>query len=441
MFVDRDTTPTVAIETQGCKLNQADSLMLSRMFAEAGFRYVDAEQPADVYVVNSCTVTHIADRKARHSLRAARRRNPKGTIVATGCYAQRSPDELRQIDEIDLVIGNADKSTLVRQVLEWLGLPDNVRPIGEAAGDVKAPAFRTRAMVKIQEGCDQVCAYCIVPKVRGRERSIPADRVIEEVRSRVAEGYREVVLTGTQLGTYGFEWSSLDLRELIQRVLSETDVSRLRVSSLQPQEIDDDLLDCWLDKRLCPHFHLPLQSGSDFILKPMRRRYTSAQYAEAVTRIRERLPGASITADVIVGFPGESDDDFQRTYALCDAIGFADMHVFPYSIRPGTSAAYLEAQVAPEVKARRARKLLNLAKRQSLEFRRGLVGETRSVLWESGISGRKDGDECTWSGLTEDYIRVSAVGRPDLENEITSVRLLSADEDGVRALVLDPVKP
>jgi len=292
-------------------------------------------------------------------------------------------------------------------------------------------------MVKIQEGCDQVCAYCIVPKVRGRERSIPASQIIEEIGSWLAEGYKEVVLTGTQLGTYGFEWPDASLRQLIQRVLAETDVPRLRVSSLQPQEIDEALLECWADKRLCPHFHLPLQSGSDSILKAMRRRYTSGRYAEAVELIRERVEHASITADVIVGFPSETDDDFERTYKLCETIEFADMHVFPYSIRPGTTAAHSLEQVTSEVKTIRARRLLDLAKRQSEGFRRKLIGDSRTVLWESSVkSGFEGGSQLMWSGLTEDYIRVKAAAGIDMENEITSVRMISLDEGGVRAEVL-----
>ncbi len=438
MFVDKNTLPTVAIETQGCKLNQADSLLLSRAFVESGFRHVDAGQPADVYVVNSCTVTHVADRKARSSLRSARRRNPEATIVATGCYAQRSPGELKQIDEIDIVAGTTDKSPLVRQVIEWIGLPDDVRPIGETISSLSNVPRRTRAMVKIQEGCDQVCAYCIVPKVRGRERSIPTDQIIKEVRSLVDQGYKEVVLTGTQLGTYGFEWPDANLRQLIHRVLAETDVPRLRVSSLQPQEIDEALLNCWADKRLCPHFHLPLQSGSDDILKAMRRRYTSGRYAEAVALIRNQVEHASITADAIVGFPSETDDDFERTYRLCETIQFADIHVFPYSIRPGTSAAYSPEQVASEVKTIRARRLLDLAERQSVKFRKGLIRSRRTVLWETcrQEAGEQEDGRITWSGLTEDYIRVWTTGGTNMANEITSVRVISLDEGFVRAVVL-----
>ena len=319
---------TFAIETHGCKLNQADALVLAREFTEAGLIQVRENEPSDVYVVNSCTVTHVADRKARQSLRLARRRNPNATIVATGCYAQRSPDALRSMDDIDLVFGNVEKPRLVRQVIEWRGGATVPCAVGDDSDYVMAKAGRTRAMVKIQEGCNQVCAYCIVPKVRGREKSVGAHDLIEEVQSLVAAGYKEVVLTGTQLGSYGFGLVDASLTSLVASILSQTDVERLRVSSLQPLEVTDDLLALWDDERLCPHFHMPLQSGSDAILRKMRRRYTVSDYTDTVERIRNQVPHASVTADVIVGFPGETEDDFKATRTACERI---DLRTFMHS--------------------------------------------------------------------------------------------------------------
>ncbi|MCI0438210.1 MAG: tRNA (N(6)-L-threonylcarbamoyladenosine(37)-C(2))-methylthiotransferase MtaB [Chloroflexi bacterium] len=425
--------PTVAIETHGCKLNQADSGLLARQFAQAGFRVVSADEPADVYVVNTCTVTHLADRKARHALRAARRRNPNATIVATGCYPQRSPEAVRQLAEVDIVTGNVDKATIVRQVMEWRGASPVPCAVGAESEAVSPRIARTRAMVKIQEGCDQVCAYCIVPKVRGRERSIPPGEILAEIERHTALGYKEVVLTGTQLGSYGFDLPGMRLARLLKRVLTETRVARLRMSSLQPQEIDGELLALWADARFCPHFHMPLQSGSDAVLKRMRRRYTSRLYADAAERIRRSVPGAAVTADVIVGFPGETDEDFRQTYGLCEEVGFSAMHVFPYSARPGTSAAHFEGQVAPQAKAERMRALLALAERQASDFRRRSLGQVRPVLWEE----RKDVEgEKLWSGLTDNYIRVLARSPEALQNEITPTRLESADGDNVYGTVL-----
>lgn len=421
--------PTVAIETHGCKLNQADSMVLAEAFAQAGFQPVTADRPADVYVINSCTVTHIADRKARRALRAARRRNPEATVVATGCYAQRAPGVLNEIDEIDLVIGNVDKPTLVQRVIEFSGRAHEDAP---ATVDLIGPGYsRTRAMVKIQEGCNQVCAYCIVPTVRGRERSIPAEEIVSTINQHISHGYKEVVLTGTQLGSYGFDLQDIDLTGLIGRILGETSVSRLRVSSLQPQEIDERILSLWTDVRLCPHFHLPLQSGSDAVLKKMRRRYTASQYLDAVELIRSTVPGSSITADVIVGFPGESDEDFQETYSVVEKVGFADIHVFPYSIRPGTSAAHYGSQIDAVTKSRRGRELVCMAERHARTFRMSQLGQVRPVLWEKR---RADGK---WIGLTDSYVRVQAESDRPLENEVTLARLTAQKENLVQVQVLD----
>ena len=426
--------PTVAIETHGCKLNQADSAVLASGFLRAGFRLVSTDEPADVYLVNTCTVTHIADRKGRHALRAARRRNPSATIVATGCYAQRSPQELRDLPEIDLVAGNREKVDLVRQLVR-----NRAQALGPCATGADPPtpgvgALRSRAMVKIQEGCDQVCAYCIVPKVRGRERSIPPEQIVNLIDEHVSRGYKEMVLTGTQLGTYGFDLPDIDLPSLLERILAETGVARLRVSSLQPQEVDARLLDLWSDTRLCPHFHLALQSGSNAVLKRMRRCYTANRYVDAVNMIREAVAGVSITTDVIVGFPGETDEDFLQTHALCDQVGFAAMHVFPYSVRPGTSAAYFPDRVDPVIKSGRMREMLSLSQSSSIAFMGQWLGTTRSVLWE--VSKETAGGN-VWEGLTDNYIRVRGHSTRPLTNEITQARLLRREEDLVIAQVPD----
>ena len=428
---------TAAIDTHGCKLNQADSAALSRQFAEAGFQLVPPSGRADVYVVNTCTVTHVADRKARQAIRAMRRRNPGATIVATGCYAERVPADLDAMAEVDLVMGNHAKFSLVRQVLEWTGIPVPCAT-GEAA-EVPSPSMmRSRAMVKIQEGCDQVCAYCIVPVVRGRERSIPPDVVVAEVNRYVASGYREVVLTGTQLGSYGFDIPGANLCVLMRRILAETGLDRLRVSSLQPQDIGDDLLELWLNPRVCPHFHLPLQSGSDGILKRMRRRYTASLYAQTVDRIRRTVSGAAVTADVIVGFPGETESDYQDTYDFCERIGFSNMHVFPYSPRPKTSAVHFEGAVQMEVKADRVRSLTSLAQRQSAEFKMGLLGRSRPVLWETGC---EEGDALIWSGLTDNYVRVVCRSGERLANRITNAGMTVLSGDTLYSRVLRQLVP
>jgi len=418
-------SPKVAIHTHGCKLNQADSQVLARQFQEAGFTVVRSATQADVVILNSCTVTANSDSKARQYLRRARRANPDALVVATGCYAQRAKDELSAMEEVSLVLDNRQKETLVSTVAAKLNV---VADSSIQNAPVAAPVGRSRAMVKIQEGCDQVCAYCIVPKVRGRERSIPPEEIIAEINGRSENGCREAVLTGTQLGTYGFDLPGIDLRDLIRRVLAETSIDRLRVSSLQAQEITHELLELWEDPRLCPHFHIPLQSGSDTILRSMRRRYDTARFAETVELVRKKIPDAGITTDTIVGFPGEGAREFAESYSFAMSVGFSDMHVFPYSIRPGTSAAHLDGQVEVIKKRERTGEMLELAATAVREFRLGSLGQTRPVLWEPG-KGRDAGG--IWSGLTDNYLRIKAQSDRDLGNVITDARLTGLDGDWV----------
>ncbi len=424
---------TVAIHTQGCKLNQADSEQLARRFAEAGYFIVDSVLQADVFVLNTCTVTATADAKARQALRAAHRANPEALIVATGCYAQRSSEDLAKVDGVTLVVGNTDKERLTSIVTEALDGRTKPDRTDTSRVEATAPATgRNRAMVKIQEGCNQVCSYCIVPKVRGRERSIPPDVLVEQINSRVAQGCQEVVLTGTQLGTYGYELSGINLKQLLERILAETTVPRLRVSSLQPQEISPDFLELWQDRRLCPHFHVPLQSGSDLILRTMRRRYDTAMFAQTVELIRRTVPHAGISADLIVGFPGEGDTEFAESHAFAQAMEFSDMHIFPFSPRPGTSATYLRSRTPEPVKKARTAQMLQVAKKGFMAFRYGQLGQTRPVLWES-VRVREGIPK--WSGLTDNYIRVFTNSRQDLSNTITPAQLTALAEDEVSVQV------
>ena len=424
-------SPKVTIHTHGCKLNQADSQVLARQFQQAGFTIIRSAAQADVVVLNSCTVTANSDSKARQYLRRARRANPDALVVATGCYAQRAKDDLSSMEAVSLVLDNRDKPTLVSTIATKLNIvtnsPQKAAPLALELGG------RSRAMVKIQEGCDQVCAYCIVPKVRGREISIPPEEIIAQINDRSGAGCREAVLTGTQLGTYGFDLVDADLAGLLRRVLAETSIDRLRVSSLQAQEITPELLELWDNPRLCPHFHIPLQSGSDTILQAMRRRYDTSRFAEIVDLIRKKIPNAGITTDVIVGFPGEGVKEFAESHSFAASVGFSDMHVFPYSIRPGTSAAYLYGQVDETKKKGRTGEMLELAATAVQEFRSGALGQTRPVLWEPA-KGKDSGG--VWSGLTDNYLRVKATSNRDLGNVITDARLTGLDEDWVKSEVV-----
>ena len=426
----------VAIHTHGCKLNQADSAALGRQFAAAGYSLVDSSRDADVFILNTCTVTANADAKARQALRAARRANPQALIVATGCYPQRSRDELAQLEAVSLVVDNTEKARLVALVtasLESGHDAGHAHPQETPMAPVPLALGRSRAMLKIQEGCNQVCAYCIVPRVRGRERSIPTQVLVRQVRERVAEGYREVTLTGTQLGSYGFDIPGENLTGLLRTILRETDIPRLRVSSLQPQEMGPELLALWEDRRLCPHFHVPLQSGSNRILRAMRRRYDTSRFAATVEEIRRAHPDAGITADVIVGFPGETEQDFRESCDFVRAVGFSDLHVFPFSSRPGTGAAHLPDDVPPTAKKERVARMMSLAERGFHSFRRRQLGQERPVLWESR---RGEGTAGTWSGLTDNYIRVCTESPQDLRNAVTPARLVDISNSQVYAEVV-----
>lgn len=341
----------IALDTIGCKLNQAETELLAKQFAEAGYRLVATADEADVYILNTCTVTHIADSKSRHLLRMVHGRNPDARLVATGCYAERAPQELAQIEGVNLVLGNEEKQHLLRRLEEsgYLRRPVCVQSDSISSG---YNGFRTRAFIKVQDGCHSFCAYCIVPLVRGRERSVPVDQVVAEVEHRLAEGYKEVVLTGTKIGSYNY--GGVNLRGLIERILAETGVTRLRLSSLQPHEISPELIGLWRDERLCHHFHLSLQSGSDGVLNRMRRRYSVGDYRRTVSLIRAVVPESAITTDAIVGFPEETEAEFKESYNFCRQTEFARIHVFPYSPRPGTEAARLLGRVSDKLKKNEA---------------------------------------------------------------------------------------
>lgn len=417
-------SPTVAIQAHGCKLNQAEAEALTLRFLQAGYTEASPESGPDVYVLNTCTVTHVADRKARQALRRARRANPDGLVVATGCYAHRATIELAEMPEVSLVVDNVDKMRLP----QILGIDSY-----GSASDAPRPAGRTRSMIKIQEGCDQVCAYCIVPKTRGRQRSLLIKELLADVAQRVAVGYREVVLTGTQLGSYGHEFGPAPrgrtwYEELVRRILAETGVQRLRFSSLQPQEVTPGMVELYASGQLCPHVHMPLQSGSDAVLKRMRRRYDTGLYARTVARLREAAPAMGITTDVIVGFPGETGEEYEEGLRFIEAMEFSDMHVFPYSRRPGTSAAFLEGHIDPRAKRARERQMLDLARRTAGRRRQALVGRRATVLWEAA----KDVDGApAWSGLTEHYVRVYTRSDGDLGNRIEPVTLTALAPDGM----------
>ncbi|MCY3923700.1 MAG: tRNA (N(6)-L-threonylcarbamoyladenosine(37)-C(2))-methylthiotransferase MtaB [Chloroflexi bacterium] len=401
----------MATLTLGCKLNQAETQQAARELQRHGCVTIDRPSRADAFLINTCTITHVADRKARRLVRLAQKLSPHAPVVVTGCYAERDSTALAKLGNIE-VLPNDRKQDAASTVLSAL---DGVQP---ASATFTKSVGRTRAFIKIQEGCDDVCAFCIVPYVRGRERAIPIDEIVRLARECAEEGVQEIVLTGTQPGAYGRDRSDgTTAAALIEALLSETDAPRIRYSSIQPQDITPQLLACWDDARMCRHFHLALQSGSDAVLTRMRRRYSATEFCKAVKAIRTAVPGASITTDIIAGFPGETDDDHQATLSMMRELRFTDVHVFPYSPRPQTSASRLDDDAAPDIKRTRAAELRELGeqhRRQALEEQ---LGSIDSVLFEDAQAG-----------LTDTYLPVRVESSEDLTNQLRSVRITSVDE-------------
>jgi threonylcarbamoyladenosine tRNA methylthiotransferase MtaB len=409
----------VAIHTLGCKLNQAESELLARQFAEAGYTIVNGDG-ADIHVLNTCTITHIADRKSRHVVRLWRKRNPQALIVATGCYAERAPQELAQVGA-GLVIGNEEKMHL----MDFLKVDPATAARCSVGQLVKDGVSRVRSFIKIQDGCNDSCAYCVVPQVRGREHCLPSADVVNQVKARVSAGYKEVVLTGTKIGSY--KYNGADLKHLIEQILANTGVERLHPSSVQPKEISPELVNLWQDPRLCRHFHLALQSGSDSVLRRMRRHYSVDDYRQAVSLIRKTVPDVAITTDIMVGFPGESIEEFEESHRFCKEIDFANIHVFSYSSRPGTLAARMPEQVSDKLKKERSLRMLQMAQESARRFHKRFLGQDMSVLWENEVALGSG----IYSGLSHNYIRVFTESSETLTNQFRSVYLVRLHNHGL----------
>jgi len=422
----------IYVSSLGCKLNQSEMEALALGLAEAGHEVLLSPQGADLCILNTCAVTQVAAQKSRQALGRLHRQNSAARLVATGCYAELSPSQLRALPGVDLVAGTRDKERLA----EWVSShQDVVQPGVERAGTASSmdpPRLRTRALVKIQDGCDNVCTYCIVRVARGPQRSLPADAILGEVRRRLLAGYQEIVLTGVHIGAYGRDRGTvnqgLDLWGLVRRILAETTVPRLRLSSIEPWDLATTALSLWQDPRLCRHLHLPLQSGCDATLNRMARRYTTAQFAALAAAARGAIPDLALTTDLIVGFPGETEAEFAACLQFVQAMEFARVHVFPFSPRSGTLAAQMPDQVPAPVKVERARRARAAASAGAEAFRCRFVGRTMAVLWESSHS---KGTGRVWSGLTDNYLRVHAACSENLANIQAPTRLTAVVEEGL----------
>jgi threonylcarbamoyladenosine tRNA methylthiotransferase MtaB len=432
--------PSFAIHTLGCKLNTADAQAISFALMEQGFAEVPFDAPADLYIVNTCTVTHIADKKGRQYLRRARQTGGADALVAAiGCYTAVAPEDTQAMAEVDLVLGSVDKERIVAEAVERFA--DRLAAVGLSDTHLHThAAHRTRRTIKIQEGCDANCTFCIVPRARGRSVSVAAERVCREVAESAALGYQEVVLTGTYVGMYREASQqqsacsrqidgahsrapipALRLPDLLHRILAGPTPPRIRLTSVGPAELKPDLLACWADRRMARHLHMPIQSGSARVLRAMRRRYNPDQFRRAVERVRAAIPDCSITTDVIVGFPGETDAEFAETLAFCRELAFSKIHAFPYSERAGTEAAGMPDQVRPEVKKERMARLLALSHELARDYHERFIGRTMDVLWEDR---EPDG---RWSGLTDNYLRVLTTTDENIHNRVLPTRLLRAE--------------
>ena len=404
----------VAVATLGCKTNQFESAAMIEQFESAGYAVVPFTQPADIYVVNSCTVTARTDAETRRLIRRARRLNPDARVVATGCYAQVAPGELEKMPELDSVLGNQEKQDIIGMVERGESRVSDIS--GEVTvGPLKLESFaeHTRAFLQVQNGCNSFCAYCIVPYARGRSRSVPLDAVLQGVRNLAANGYKEVVLTGIHLGAYGLDLTPPEsLTGLVRLIDAEGLVPRLRIGSLEPNELTDELLALTARSEIvCPHLHLPLQSGSDTVLLRMGRHYTASFFRELMARISAALPQAFIGADVIAGFPGESDAEFDETLKLIEDLPFSDLHVFPYSSRPGTKAAKMSGQVPGNVINKRAALLRGSAAGKKEGFLKRQVGRKLQVL----VQGY-DETSGVCNGISRNYVIVKFPGHKVMIN-------------------------
>ncbi len=411
----------VHLTNLGCKLNQAEIERLGRQFEAAGHRVVGSLAEADLHVVNSCTVTHTAARESRKAAGRARRSGRPVRTVLTGCYASGSPEEAARLAGVDLVVPNAEKDRLVDLV--HAAFPEEHVPVPGASR-----VNLTRALVKVEDGCNMRCSFCIIPFTRGAQRSRPAAEVVAEVRGLLGRGHQEIVITGVQISAWRSEGGRLG--DLVRAILDETEVPRLRLTSIAPWDLDERLLDLWQDRRLCRHLHLSLQSGATATLRRMRRPYTAEGYLALLGRVRAAVPGVAVTTDVIVGFPGETADEFAESLATVEAADFAKIHVFPYSPRPGTAAEGMPDQVPPEEKKERMARMLAAAERAERAFRTAHLGTRQTVLWERP----KDG---LGHGLTDNYLRVLCPEGVGLWNRFSEVEVVGLAEDGVAGKVVD----
>ncbi|MBW8383744.1 MAG: tRNA (N(6)-L-threonylcarbamoyladenosine(37)-C(2))-methylthiotransferase MtaB [Youngiibacter sp.] len=414
----------VAVETLGCRVNTYDSEAMMELFERDGFEVVDFGDKADVYVINTCTVTNMGDKKSRQHIHRAKRQNPDAVVAVVGCYSQVNKEEVASIEGVDVVLGSRNKSEIVFYVNKAIAEKKQVVHVSENIMmgarfeelSIKGYEGKTRAFMKIQDGCNRFCSYCIIPYARGGVSSREPARVIEEIRLLAAEGFKEIILSGIHIASYGQDFKEgYGLIDLLEELDGIEGIERIRIGSIEPMFFKGEAMERVLSlRKLCPHFHLSLQSGSDATLKRMNRRYTSEEYLEVVLKLRDRLPDVSITTDVIVGFPQETDEEFKETMDFLEKVKLDKIHTFKYSERKGTPAAKMNGKVEPRIKDERSNMVIKLSDIFEEHDVSGIVGKKVKVLFEEG----KDG---VYYGYTPEYIRVRTESKQDLEGLIRTV--------------------
>lgn len=423
----------VAFYTLGCKVNQYETEAMEELFENNGYTVVDESEIADIYVINTCTVTNLSDRKSRQFISRARKNNEDATIAVVGCYSQVSPEEVSKIEGVDVVIGTTERNKVLelcekaKENNEKFNIVRNIKAHKEFETinieDIKS---KTRAYIKIQDGCNQFCSYCIIPYARGPIKSRPIEDIIHETERLARAGFKEIVLTGIHVASYGKDIKDISLIDVLERVGNIEGIERIRLSSVEPTLIDHDFMKRIVKiGKVCDHFHLSLQSGSPTVLKRMNRKYTPEEYKNIVNIIREYMPDAGITTDIIVGFPGETDEEFNETWEFVKDIGFSRIHVFKYSPRKGTPAADFEKQIHGNIKSQRSESLISLGKKMMKEFNSRFKSSTMSVLFEEESKKHKDHIE----GYTTNYVRVKAENDRSLIGEIADVKIISSKND------------
>ncbi|MFN4110946.1 MAG: tRNA (N(6)-L-threonylcarbamoyladenosine(37)-C(2))-methylthiotransferase MtaB [Ignavibacteria bacterium] len=422
----------VAFHTLGCKLNYAETSVIGNSFLRRGFTVTDFDSRADVYVINTCTVTENAERECRQIIRRALRHNPDGFVIVTGCYAQLRPEEIQKIEGVDLVLGSKEKfeifnfiDSLQKKELACIYVTplEKLNDFGPAFSSL--PEERTRAFLKIQDGCDYKCSFCTIPKARGMSRSEPEEEAIKQLTELVIQGYKEIVLTGVNVGDYGSKINT-NLYNLLKKLIRVDGDFRIRISSIEPNLLTDEIIELVaIEDKLCKHFHIPLQSGSDRILRKMQRRYLSKLYAERIERVKSLIPEAGIGVDVIVGFPDESEEDFYTTKEFLSNLPISYLHVFTYSERPGTPAAEMDNQVPKDERKRRTNILRLLGARKKYQFYLEMLGSQQKVLFE-----HREKDNSI-KGFTSNYIRVKTTSSIELTNKFAHIILTEIEHEFV----------